>query len=95
MISRKTTTKFKVPRHLAPETRRWFASVLELYELEQHHVRLLTMAAEAWDRSRQARAALEEHGLVYLDRFEAPHPRPEVAIERDARNRLREAATRA
>jgi hypothetical protein len=43
------------------------------------------LALEALDRANQARRALKRHGLVYLDRFEAPHARPEVAIERDAR----------
>jgi len=55
------------------------------YELEDHHLRLLTLAAEAWDRTQQAREALEEHGLTYLDRFDQPRSRPEVAIERDSR----------
>ena len=73
------------PRHLRGPTRKWFEDVLESYELEQHHVRLLTLAAEAWDRSVQAREALAEHGLTFDDRFGQPHSRPEVAIERDAR----------
>jgi hypothetical protein len=37
--------------------------------------RLLTLAAEAWDRAQQARAALDEHGLTYLDRFAARRTR--------------------
>jgi len=41
-------------------------------------------ACEAADRGTLAREALAEHGLTYLDRFGAPHARPEVAIARDA-----------
>jgi phage terminase small subunit len=74
-----------VPRHLRAATRRWFATVLETYELEPHHLRLLTLAAEAWDRCQAAREAIAVHGLVYNDRFKAPRARPEVSIERDAR----------
>jgi P27 family predicted phage terminase small subunit len=85
MISRRPTRKPKVPKHLSADTRKWFANVIENFELEGHHLKLLTMAAEAWDRSRQAREALDEHGLTYSDRFGCPHPRPEIAIERDAR----------
>jgi hypothetical protein len=32
-----------------------------------------------------AREALKQHGMTYLDRFGAPHARPEIAIERDCR----------
>jgi phage terminase small subunit len=56
-----------------------------MYELEPHHLRLLQLAGEAWDRSQQAREALDQHGMTFDDRFGAPHARPEVAIERDAR----------
>ena len=59
--------------------------VLAEYELQPHHVRLLSLAAEAWDRAQQARTALAEHGTTYLDRFGTPRARPEVAIERDSR----------
>ena len=37
------------------------------------------------DRSAQARRVLERDGLVFLDRFGQPRPRPEVAIEKDAK----------
>jgi phage terminase small subunit len=59
--------------------------VLDEYELKQHHVRLLTLAGEAWDRGVQAREAIEEHGLTVEDRFGFPRPRPEIAVERDSR----------
>ena len=55
------------------------------YELEQHHIRLLTLAAEAWDRGQEARQVIGKEGLTYSDRFDAPRARPEVAIERDSR----------
>ena len=73
------------PDHLRPATRKWFASVVENYELEPHHLRLLQLAGEAWDRSEQAREALAEHGLTFTDRFDCPRARPEVAIERNSR----------
>ena len=75
----------KAPAHLKAATRRWFDSVLEDFDLEQHDVRLLTLSAEAWDRGQQAREALAKEGLTFNDRFGQPHARPEVAIERDAR----------
>lgn len=75
----------KPPKHLKTATRRWWASIVEEYVLEPHHLRLLTAASEAWDRMLDARAALKRHGLTYEDRHGAPRPRPEVAIERDSR----------
>ena len=74
----------KPPAHLKAPTKVWFKHVTDAYELEKHHVRLLTLAAEAWDRCEQAREGLAG-GLTYVDRFGAPHARPEVAIERDSR----------
>ena len=73
------------PQHLKPTTRRWWSSVVADYQLEPHHIRLLSLAGEAWDRTTEAREALAEHGLTFTDRFGCPKPRPEVAIERDSR----------
>jgi hypothetical protein len=78
-------TMNSAPTHLRPATRAWFAAVVDDFELELHHLRLLTLAAEAWDRCEQAREAIAEHGPVFTDRFGAPRPRPEIAIERDSR----------
>ena len=75
----------KAPAHLKLPTKRWYLAVLTGYELEEHHRRLLLLAAEAWDRATDAREAVEKHGLTYDDRYGCPKPRPEVAIERDAR----------
>jgi phage terminase small subunit len=75
----------KAPKHLKPETADWFNRVLADYQLEPHHIRLLTLAAQAWDRAEQAREVLAVSGLTFDDRFKAPHARPEVAIERDSR----------
>lgn len=79
------TTKTKPPDHLAPATRAWFAQVVADYALEPHHLKLLTLAAESWDRCVEARLSLAEHGLVYSDRWGSPRCRPEVAVERDSR----------
>ena len=59
--------------------------MLRDFDLDEHHVRLLTLAAEAWERAQGAREAIAAHGPVYEDRFGQPRARPEVAIERDSR----------
>jgi phage terminase small subunit len=73
------------PEHLRPATRAWFDSVMSDFKLEEHHVRLLTLAAEAFDRSCEAREELAVVGLTFLGPNGCPHPHPCVAIERDAR----------
>lgn len=73
------------PKHLRPATKRWWRSVVLEWQLDWHHQRLLTLAAESWDRCEQAREILARDGLTYLDRFGQPSARPEVAVERDSR----------
>ena len=80
-----STRQPRAPAHLSEATRVWWASVLADYELEPHHLRLLQLAGEAWDRSQQARKVLDELGLTYQNRFGDPVLRPEAAVERDAR----------
>ena len=75
----------RAPQHLSKATGAWWRAVVRGYELDEHHERLLTLAGEAWDRCEQAREALLEHGLTFVDRHGAVKPRPEVAIERDSR----------
>src|SRR5918995_5995325 len=73
------------PAHLTAPTQVWWKGVVEDYQLEPHHLRLLQLAGEAWDRCEQARTVLNESGLTYVNRFNDPVLRPEVAVERDSR----------
>lgn len=59
--------------------------VVKRHKLTEPQRHILTLAGEAWDRSAQARRVLEQDGLVFMDRFGQPRPRPEVAIEKDAK----------
>jgi P27 family predicted phage terminase small subunit len=74
-----------IPTHLKPETAKWFVSVCNTYVLEQHHVRLLTLACESWDRCAEARQIIEKHGMTFTNRWGEVKLRPEVNIERDSR----------
>jgi hypothetical protein len=60
------TAAFQPPKHLRADTAAWFSSITKEYELDSHHVRLLTKACEAWDRSERAREALAKHGMRRL-----------------------------
>jgi phage terminase small subunit len=78
-------TSFSPPKHLLPDTAAWWREVAKQYALEAHGLRLLTLACEAWDRGVEAREAIAKYGTIYVDRFDQPRARPEVAIERDSR----------
>src|SRR2546422_11433008 len=73
------------PAHLSPEAKRWWRLVLERYELQDQHLRLLQLAAEAWDRAAQARRILKRDGLGYRDDHGHPRKQPAVSIEEQAR----------
>lgn len=83
--ARPRSSKISAPPHLRPETADWWGSVAVAYGLRPHQLRILTLAAEAWDRGVQARETLAQTGTTYVDRFMQPRARPEVAIERDSR----------
>lgn len=83
--ARPGSNEISAPAHLRPDTAAWWESVASDYVLEAHLLRILTLAAEAWDRGQEAREAIAKHGPVYVDRFDQPRARPEVAIERDSR----------
>jgi phage terminase small subunit len=72
------------PNHLSKATAEWWSSVMADYALEPHHIRLLTLACEAFDSAQDAREILQREGKIYIDRFDQPKPRPEVAIQRDS-----------
>ncbi len=55
------------------------------WDLEDHHVRLLTLAAEAWERAEEAKAILETEGITYKTRFGEPRAHPAVKTENDAK----------
>jgi phage terminase small subunit len=78
-------TRPRPPAHLQPTTAQWFNEVIAAYQLETHHVRLLQMACESWDRCQQAREVLDRDGLTFTDRLGNPRARAECAVERDSR----------
>src|SRR5262245_59812994 len=73
------------PKHLSAEAKSWWKTVVNDYELAEHHLKILQTACESWDRMVQARNALAEHGLTYRDGHDCPRARPEVRIEADSR----------
>ena len=77
------------PSHLSSDSREWWLEVCESHALEPHHLRLLQLLTEAWDRCVQARRAVKRDGAFYVDRFGAPKAHPALDVERKARNDFR------
>jgi len=75
----------KAPKHLRAATKRWWRQVCEGFVLDQHHVRLLTAACEAWDRAQEARETIAKEGAYYVNRFSEPRAHAAVGVERDAK----------
>lgn len=77
--------KYTIPEHLATATKKWFREVLEQYDLEPHHVKLLTLAAEAWDRSVEAEKAIRKFGVLYKDpHSDKPKVNPAIKVKEQA-----------
>ena len=79
-----TDDKPKAPRHLKAATRRWWAAVVNDWTLEAHHIRLLTLAAEAWDRGQEARALVAKDGLCVATKAGGPRLHPAVRVQQEA-----------
>jgi P27 family predicted phage terminase small subunit len=73
------------PPHLSPSARHWWETTVDRYELEPHHLRLLQLLCEAWDRYEEARQQLAQDGLTVPGREGGIRPHPCIVIERDAR----------
>jgi P27 family predicted phage terminase small subunit len=75
----------KAPRHLRADTRRWWETVIGTWRLEEHHVKLLTLAATSWDRVEQARALIAKEGLTVPTKDGGCRAHPAVKIEAEAK----------
>jgi P27 family predicted phage terminase small subunit len=73
------------PTHLSSSAKQWWQATVETYVLQEHHLRLLQLACEAWDRAQEARTQIDREGLTVPGREGGVRPHPAVAIERDAR----------
>lgn len=72
------------PKDLSRESAQWWRSVVESYELQPHHVHLVTMAARCLDRAASARKALLKGGMTHRDGHGVLRPAPEITIEKNS-----------
>jgi phage terminase small subunit len=75
----------RAPEHLSDYARRLYGQITKAYELEPHHLAVLTKALEALDRADQARVEIGAGALAIKTRLGEAKPHPLLAVERDAR----------
>src|SRR5215471_10897198 len=75
----------KAPAHLREESRIWWTDANADYELDAHHLLLLTAACEALDRATEARETLKAEGSYFVNRHGEHKAHPAIAVERDNR----------
>jgi len=78
--------KIAAPKHLRKETRGFWSGIVRDFQLEPHHVKLLTAACESWDRAIQAREAVTLAGCFSTNRHGEIKPHPGLSVERDSRS---------
>ena len=79
-------TLLKPPNHLKAAGRRLWADIVAQYRIaDGAGLALVTTAAEAQDRIREAQAAIRKHGALVADRYGGVKQNPACFLERDAR----------
>ena len=68
----------RAPRNLTDQlskrSRKFFTKILNAYELDDHHLEILSQACHCLDRIYQARLQIEKDGDYILDRFKNIKP---------------------
>jgi phage terminase small subunit len=84
-MTKPKTKAIKPPKHLKAPTRRWMQSILLEYDFDPADGSLakLILAAEALDRSNEARDLVSKEGLTVADRFGQQKQHPAAAVQRD------------
>lgn len=75
----------KPPSHLSKAAAVWWREIANEWKLDPHHLKVLTAAAEAYDRMVEARKLVKKHGILIPNRFGELKQNPACNVERDSR----------
>jgi P27 family predicted phage terminase small subunit len=78
----------RAPRHLTAASRRFYEQIVDDFVMEPHHLRLLQLLCEAFDRGQEARKILDQEGLVVEHQKMGKRPHPAISVERDCRTQV-------
>jgi P27 family predicted phage terminase small subunit len=86
---KKSDPETKAPKHLSREAQGVWKAIVAEYELEDRAgLLLLQTALEAFDRMREAQAAIADKGALTEDRWGQLKSNPACVIERDSRSAM-------
>jgi phage terminase small subunit len=72
------------PSHLSSAMQAWWCKAVADYDFDAHHLLVLELAADAWDRTVQARDTVIREGLTVATKSGTKR-HPAADIERDSR----------
>jgi P27 family predicted phage terminase small subunit len=76
----------KPPSRLSAEAKGWWRKLTDGYSIrDEAGLLLLATGLEAFDRMREAQAAIAKDGVTFRDRFGQVRVNPATTIERDSR----------
>ena len=75
--------KIKFPQHLSVEAKNFYKKVITEYQLEDHHIKILTLACQCLDRIAEAQEVVRKNGSYYTDRWNQCKEHPGMKVERD------------
>jgi P27 family predicted phage terminase small subunit len=79
----------KPPASLSTAAKRWWKDIqTEFFIDDPGGILILTSAAEAFDRMKEAKAVVDKEGMTTTDRFGQAKVHPAVLIERDCRSQM-------
>ena len=82
-------SEHKAPATLSTEGRRWWARLLDEYEIDDPAgLLLLQILFEAFDRMRGAQRRIKKDGSIIKDRFDQLRAHPAITTERDSRAQM-------
>ena len=73
----------RVPKHLGRDAKEFWKETVRDYELEPHHVLILTGACECMDRIAEARKRIEVEGCYLANRRGELRAHPANQVERE------------
>lgn len=73
----------KAPKFLNTKSKEFFREVINQYQLEDHHIKILILACECLDQIEEARIQIEKEGSYYINRFDEPRPHPALKEFKD------------
>jgi P27 family predicted phage terminase small subunit len=79
----------KPPKTLSAAAKRWWRQLQDEYSInDSGGLLILTSAAEAFDRMKQAQDLIASEGMTIVDRFSQQKVHPAILIERDSRSAM-------